>query len=569
MFNKKTKCNYKRAINIIALVVVLSINLSMFYLVVNQNSISTEKHEKIQLFLAQESDRSEWFIESHTEEWLENGDFEDDDEKWDSSEEGDTSDVDADISDGEANFIVKGDSGEFSLEVDPLDDIEMAKWNTAKNPQYKLYPHFHEINSSGFHISHKWNENEAQDENYAGVLWYRKVSMDFDMSDYKIISVSFEAIFNATVQARSVADGGIEVPGDVTVGESGSTQDETLDWARFKVEFSNLQNTTVFEVAHNQTIYLGDDDVVGPDDYINDTPMTNNVNNEVLKSYLTSVFNDDPQHKSFYIFLAIDVFCADNHYQFDVDYWKSLIIRSLNLTFSFEKKIDRLTTVSWEQEGDEISGRNIEITYAELNFEYKVDKDWDEDLSPNSEIRIFVSDEEYTETIKLTEAETSFEEASDDGFDVTDLISKNEDISVEIQVFLADEFGLVEDITVSIDEVYLEISYDVLIPPEQSFLFQVLFIIASVSATCIAGYLAYYQRVLKYPKPVRKVRKYRKSINKRNPPDISIISRERAFNEQYSSELGRTAVLLKGKLSEQRLTEDKIVKKPLGTLSKK
>ncbi|MFX1258427.1 MAG: hypothetical protein ACFFAN_11245, partial [Promethearchaeota archaeon] len=282
-----------------------------------------------------------------------------------------------------------------------------------------------------------------------------------------------------------------------------------------------------------------------------------------LIEYLTSVLRTN--NRNFTITLGIRIWCEDNNDQgeFDRDYWFDLWVKSCNLTVTYVRKIDQLTSVTWEQVGDEISGKNIEITDAELNFDYKVNNVWPS-ASPNSEIRILISDNEHTETIKLSEAETSFEEASDDGFDVTDLISKNEDISVKIQVFLADEFGLAEDITVSIDDVSLVISYDVLNPPAESILFQILLIIASVAAGSIASYLIYYQRVLKYPKPVRKVRKYRRTLKKRRTPDVSITSRERAFKALYSAELSKTTGLFKAKVPEKIRPKDKIVKKPLG-----
>ncbi|MFX1258301.1 MAG: hypothetical protein ACFFAN_10600 [Promethearchaeota archaeon] len=550
---------------LIVLLVLLTLNLSMFFLKKEQNSIITKKQEKIKLFVAQESDTTEWFIESHTEEWLENGDFENDDEEWEKSEEGDESDVDAYISDGEAHYKVLGDSGQFSLIVDPSNQTELNKWKRSVNPDYLLYPHFNEINSSGFHVSHLWDENVAdgQDENAPSVRWNRTVTLPIDISNYIIISASVEAKFNATVQAKDREGGGIEVPGDATDGGGVDIyQNDTLDHAIFSVEISNLNNDYNYLLASNETRYLGDDDVIGDWDNITDTPMKNNVDEGLLITQLTSVLNDDPSHRSFLVFLGIDIICADNDYGNDVDNWKSLIIRSLNLTFSYEKKIEKHTSISWEQEGDEISGKNVEITGAVLNFDYKVNNDWPS-ASPNSEIRILINDKEHSETIELIEGETSFEEIDKDGFDVADLISKDKDISLEIQVYIADSFSLDKDITISIDEISLEISYDLLIAPEQSILFQILLIIAIVAGGCLASYLVYYQRVLKYPKSVRKIRKYRRTLKKSKSPNVSIISREKSFNSIYAEEIDKFTGLLKGKALTKTTTKDKMVAKSI------
>ncbi|MGM0470140.1 MAG: hypothetical protein ACQERB_15175 [Promethearchaeati archaeon] len=69
--------------------------------------------------------------------------------------------------------------------------------------------------------------------------------------------------------------------------------------------------------------------------------------------------------------------------------------------------------------------------------------------------------------------------------------------------------------------------------------------LAIISALLIGGYLLLYLTILKYPKQVRKVRKYRKSLKKENPPSIDIQNRKRGFIERYKTELSRTSKLKK------------------------
>ncbi|MFX1259170.1 MAG: hypothetical protein ACFFAN_15055, partial [Promethearchaeota archaeon] len=527
---------------IILLLVGLFLNILMLPLNANQNKIAREEQIKVN-FLAQESDTSEWFVESHEEEWLENRNF-DDDEDWDSNIDGDVRDVEADISSGAANFKILGKKGEENWVETP----SSVNWNRINNTDNMSLPDNYEFNETGWCAYHFWEEDENQS---VVVQWQKNYTLGVDMSDYIITSASLEAWVNASVQATGASSGGIDRFEDAV------DEIATGDYARFFILISDLQKIREYEAAYYQTTNLGND--TGPITELDDTELLA-INEEILIFYLTQALKND--NRNFSITLGIRIWCEDNEPS-DQDWWKFLCIKNVSLTFSYEKKIDQLTTVSWEQVGDEISGKNVEITDATLNFDYKVDNDWPS-TSPNSEIRILINDKEHSETIKLSEAETSFEEANDDGFDLTDLISKNKDIILTIQVYIADDFRLSGERIVSIDDISLVISYDVLIPPEQSLLFQILFIIASVGAGCIGSYLVYYQRVLKYPKPVRKVRKYRRTLKKRRTPNVSIISRESAFKALYSAELSSTASILKGKILEKIEPEDKIVKKPLG-----
>jgi len=66
----------------------------------------------------------------------------------------------------------------------------------------------------------------------------------------------------------------------------------------------------------------------------------------------------------------------------------------------------------------------------------------------------------------------------------------------------------------------------------------------------LGGYLYLYQKILKYPKPVRKVRKYRFSLKKKKGPDVTITGRESAFHAIYGREMGKISGSLKVKPKE-------------------
>jgi len=246
--------------------------------------------------------------------------------------------------------------------------------------------------------------------------------------------------------------------------------------------------------------------------------------------------------------LGIDIYCEDNDYNVDIDTWDSLIMRSFNLTFAYKKKINQFTAISLEQAGKQISGDNVQITNAQLNFEYKINQTWPYISSPNSEIRIFINNKQYNETIKLSRAEDIFQEAFQDRIDVTSFISKDVNITLSIQVYLADEFGLDEDILISIDNIFFEITYIELTSDisEEPFISRVLLIVASIIGLVIASYLIAYQKILKYPKTVRKVRKYKRTLRKRKP-SVEILDRKKSFEKEFKKELHNTSSYLRGK----------------------
>jgi hypothetical protein len=108
-----------------------------------------------------------------------------------------------------------------------------------------------------------------------------------------------------------------------------------------------------------------------------------------------------------------------------------------------------------------------------------------------------------------------------------------------------------------------EITISAIRPAAEALLLLILIIAITSAAIIIGGYIYAYQNYLKYPKSVRKVRKYRKTLRKTRDPRTDIIEREKAFKDEYKSELDKTSKLLKGKPVEPIIKPEKILKKPV------
>ena len=488
--------------------------------------------------------------------WLDNPTFEDPIEPiWFPDIEGDESDVDTSTSLNQANLQILGEEYTFEVIADPPD----GNWTAVNNPSFPRFPDNHFTDSAGLNVYHYWDEGEDQTHNTPSVRWQRNFTMPVNMADYIITSASIQSTFNATVTVEPHSGGGIDCPGDTL------PQSSTFDYARFYVLVSDPNNMYEYEIAYNQTIDLGQD---SPEiSNYTDTLMVN-IPEDVLIAFLTSIFKEN--NFNFTITLGIDIYCEDNEPSTDEDRWDSLIIRSLDFTFTYRKKIDQFTSASWNQEGAAISGSNKLITGATLLFKYKIDQDWTSS-SPNSEIRVLINNNLHSETIKLSKANNSFQKAKTGGYDVTYLILKGVNISLSIQIYLADEFGLENKITVSITDVYLYISYIETFPDifSEPWIFAGLFIISIFGASLLAAYLIAYQTYLKYPVPVRKVRKYRKTLTKVKDPGVRIIKRKSSFNKIFKNELDKTSKFLKGAPLDGKILRDKLLDKKEGVLPKK
>ncbi|MHA1913391.1 MAG: hypothetical protein ACW97V_03370 [Promethearchaeota archaeon] len=407
--------------------------------------------------------------ETFIAEWLENPTFDDPIEPtWYSEIEGDFSDVNTSLSPGYANFDVLGDVRTFSeISGTPLTQ-DWIEFNHSVRP----LPLTHNINQYGLNVSHAYDEGNGvapnsgdQTANLAGVLWKRNITMPVDMSDYVITSASVSSIVNGS------ADQDIETPNDLPIMDGGYSS--LFDHTFFYVGISDLYDVESYQIASYRTDLLGEGRVgrtyadYSTRVYLNDTAMIPLSESDLI-FFLNQIFEHDPYN--FTMTLGIEIDCEDNYPGYELDYWYSLLIKSCDFMFTYEKKIDQFTTISWRQEGDQISdisNDTIVVDEAILNFEYKIDKVWPA-TSPNSEIRVFINNNKIPETVKLSTANLSFQIAKLGGFDVTSLIPHNTEINVSIQVYIADEFNLDERISLSIDNVYLNITYTVTFPDIQT-----------------------------------------------------------------------------------------------------
>ena len=504
--------------------------------------------------------------------WLENPTFEGPIEPtWYPIIQGDVSDVYASTSLKQVNTIIVGESREKEV---LLNTATQSNWMAFLKSDLEIVPQrasvpYYGIDDDGAWCSHWWWEGEGggQPKNTPRMHWKTNVSMPVDMSDYIITSLSFNAIINASV------DRNIDVEGDTTArwvpGVASINQFQTYDYAQFYVEVTTLDidELNTYRIAFNQTRILGNDtlsfyDIEGVIGAYEEQAIIDAVNN---------VLSVDSGHNNFTIVLGIYMYCEDNNSGTDRDHWDDMRFKFLNLTFSYEKKIDQFTFGSWAQDLEEISGSNVRITDANLKFKYKLDKNWT-DSSQNSRIRIFINERKFDQTISLIDYDYSseFQEARPEGYDITEIILPYENFTLSIQVFLAEDFALDSNINVSLTDVYLYISYTETFPDPipEPLLFAGLFIISVIGAGALAAYLIAYQTYLKYPVPIRKVRKYRKTLSSEKTPGVGIVTQKTSFSKDYNQELKKTNRLLKGTPTNEKVVPDKILDKKEGNLSK-
>jgi hypothetical protein len=413
--------------------------------------------------------------EHYSDQWLDNPRFENPNESWYCTTWGDTTDANGTLNDGVAEFNILGNQHTFSLIADPPLILD---WTETDNPDFPNHPDIDEINAEGCRVSHEWDDTTAVQN--PSVHWDRNITLPVNMLDYTITSASIQAIVNATV------DENLDRYPDYYYGRRARTDpDDNVDaygvgdYVRFYVLLSDLEKNHVYEIAYFQTQSIGNGGAPGTD-YLFDTYMSH-VPEEVLKFYLTSVLSEN--NRNFTITLGIRLNIEDNiATYYDLDTFNELLIKYLNLTFTYEKNIDQLTIVSWSQIGNSIEGNNVLIKDANLNFKYKINNKWPQSLSLNSEMRIIINNYELEKTIELSSMNTTFQEINLGTIDVLDFILTNINISISIQVFIADEFVLDDIITIAIDDVYLTISYVRIIPdppPSNDYLWVIL-IISSV-----------------------------------------------------------------------------------------
>jgi hypothetical protein len=502
--------------------------------------------------------------------WLENPNFNDTGTPWFSNTVGDVTDLTASINLNQADFEVEGDVGTFS----GISGIPQSSDWTEFSHSVRPLPLIHEINEFGCNVSHVYDEDVSGDfpnsgdqtANLAGVLWKRNISLPVDMSDYIITNASINAVVNGS------ADTDIETPSDHPPF-AGSGYASLFDFARFYVEISDLNDIESYEIAYNKTLDLGQTYAgqrvynYATRVYMNDTNMTT-VDEDILIFALTQVLKHD--NYNFTVTLGIEVDSEDNYPGYELDVWYSLLIKSCELSFTYVKKMDKSSIVSWNQIGNKINGTNVKIIDGNLNFKYKIDQPWPISLSPNSEIRAIINDKQHTETIKLGSATSDFQYAKLGGFNITSLLKEGINISLSIQLVIADDFGLDREISISIDDVYLLISYTETIPDtiEDPWIATGFFIITAIATVVLGGFLVMYMKVWRFPIPVRKIRKFNKSLNLDKSPDVKVMPRKISFKKNYQVELKKSNRLLRGTTTDNKLVPDKILHKKEGNLPK-
>ncbi|TFF96823.1 MAG: hypothetical protein EU547_05945, partial [Promethearchaeota archaeon] len=431
-------------------------------------------------------------VKAKTYTWLSNPTFDTSDEWfYQFGSEGDNSDVNADISNGTANFNVLGDAGTITPVSGIINNSKSSMgWKQYKNDIFQ-FPDTANIGSEGIYVRHRWFDDPNQ---FPSVHFRKNVSMNIDMSDYNITDVNLNILFNASVNSN------VDTPND-----SGDwTYFGTGDYIVFYALISDIYYQEPYYVAKNKTRYLGQN---SPEFIqINDSLLFT-FNENVIIEALNKAFEKDPDHSNFSITLGIDIYSEDNIQTSDPDYFDDLYIKTFNLTISYKKNIDEYTTISWNQEASKISGDDIIISKAIFSFNYKINKIWPE-IAPLSEIRFYVNNKLFsTGNIKLSNFQESFEET--DEFDVKGFIEKNVNITISIQLILKDSFELEEIYSISIDNVNLRIDlispgYD-WTPIIISLIFGIIFLISIFIA---------YQKYYKYPKKIRKLRKFRRKVRK-------------------------------------------------------
>ncbi len=474
----------------------------------------------------------------------------DDPSKWNFTEsrEGLVQDIGWNMLGGQANLNVIGDSYQSSISLNSSTYNDWIAFNKTENVVIPINPSglpSYDVDNFGAWVSHSWHEEDGgeQPKNTPRMHWKYNVSLPVDMSDYEITSASLIAEINGTV------DQNIDTPGDTQAEWSPdgfiNGQYQQYDWAQFYIELSNLDldEINTYRIAFNQTETLGNENLL---QYTIDG-LIQSFSEQAIIDALTNVLAVDSGNNDFVIIIGIYMYCEDNQFNTDEDDWIELRFKSLDLTFTYEKKIDKSSSVTLSQTGNMKTGENVTITGANLKFKYKIDQDWTNE-SEFSELRIYINDNKFEESIRLSEYSTPdvFVDAATNGFELGYIVPKDVNITLSIQLYLANTFNLDSDIIVSIDAVYLELYWQEIVSDpvnpivqllEEPWFYTALFILVSAGLMGLGSWFAYYYRVGRYPIPVRKVRKYRKSLNKENAPkNVRIISRDTMFEHKYGAE---------------------------------
>jgi len=492
--------------------------------------------------------------------WLKNPSFNSTIEYWTPSFIGDRSDVNASIHSGQANYEILGDKRTFSLIADPP---LASDWVELDNPDFPNRPDLDEITADGCRVSHEFEDQTAVQN--PSVHWDHNISLSFNISDYIITSASVEAIINATVDKNLdrledyLTGNYARVDPDYDVDTYG-----VGDYIRFYVLISDLEKNKTYEIAYFQTEEIGTGSPPGTD-YLFDRHMIS-VPEEDLIYYLSSVLSAD--YCNFTLTLGIKLFIEDNVVEYyDRDTFNELIIKYLNLTFTYEKKINQFTSISWNQNVNPINRDNIIIFNRTLNFKYKVDLNWSESLSPNSELSILINNNKLEKQIKLKDFATTFQYLSLENDDIKSYILPNNNLSLSIMIELADEFALDQIITFSIDDVILRISYTIETEENLPYIFIwgilifLIIIIAILSSLSLRSYILIPRKLKKRTALLSRTQKFKDADNIQGVLLIHNPSGLPLFSKNYSDLMEGNKTLFSGFLQAISVVGEKIIRK--------
>ncbi|MBD3212467.1 MAG: hypothetical protein GF311_07650 [Candidatus Lokiarchaeota archaeon] len=447
--------------------------------------------------------------------WLENPDF-NSSENWFFEIQGDSSDVEGTIENGNARLSILGDGGAQTFFENGVG------WLNVSNEEGMTQPDDFRSDDDGWWASHTWDDFEPQ---LLKIQWEKNFTMDVNMSDYEITQASFETLINATVVAEDANGGGLDCINDTSeILDMGNG-----DYIRFFVKISDPKKNREFELTSFQTKELGCDS--GPITELNDTILIP-LNEETLKFYLEEVLKFNS--RNFTMVIGFLLWCEDNYNPQDRDHFTDIYMKNLTLSIKYEKNINQFTKINIVQIGDEIVGNNIRISGARLKIDYRMDKP---DLmgSKLSELLVKINDKTFLqESKRLTDITSSYQTLEFDEEDVKNYLQINEPIIIAIELNLREDFQLEQPTTIFIDNVYLYIDIE-----DLSQNWGPLIITMSFMMLSLIGAFVSYNLYFKYSPIQRKLRKIRKKIkkNKKIKKINSIHNRLKIGQSKYSKRI--------------------------------
>jgi hypothetical protein len=446
-----------------------------------------------------------------------------------------------------ANFELLGEKKKLVLSAGVPNQTSLSEgWIISNNSNY-LPPDFTDINNSGCYVWHTLDESPAsgQIRNFPSVHFKKNISIQDNMSQYKITSVDLEVLVNASV------DPNVDAVNDTVNLDLGT---EIGDWVLFYVDVIDFDNNYAYRIAENRSENLGLDEP-GFDPILNITDgLLKTKSQSYLINALESVLLYD--NHNFTIILGMDIYCEDNKVGGggDSDHWNHLIFKECNLSIQYQRKVQKFTTISLNQILEELP-ENIEITDATLNYKYKIEHSWPTSLSPFSEIRALINGNPYIETVELSNANSSFQNAKSGGFDISSLLLKGQKNNLSLELYIANDFIYNQSNNLALDNISLLVSYNFI---REGIDFSPLVIGLTIGLVGLVIGIGAYQLYFKYPPTVRKIRKLRKKIRKNKGSKTITLN---SYNEKINNIYQHKTESLKTPQSESEIFQKDSIKK--------